>query len=267
MKNKIQKIPLIGERGAEGLAELSTLFALMAAAATATSLCYRAGFFGAIDNRLLQFLSLSDILPSSAHFVAWTLFWLAFGWAYGRYFLKTADPAVSGNTSDWLGRKFFLILCVMSIFPAVLAPFSPRPFEGLFLLSVIAGTSGVFWAVGKQFEPIGHLTSNALKLLTGIAAICVIVFFRGGFEGEIVMRKRMPDVSIALTNGRTEIGVLVWTSSEIVFIRDDIRKIKLIPRDQIASVELFGVNDWTPLISLHKVWSWWTKKDANPVSH
>lgn len=124
------------------------------------------------------------------------------------------------------------------------------------------------WASQNPFQPNSFLSSNVLKLITITTAICFVLFFAGGRAGESVLLKRIPDVSIALVNGKKEIGVLVWTSAETVFIRDDIRKIKLIPRNQIANVELFGVNDWTPIVSVREVWSWLTMKDAEPsVAH
>jgi hypothetical protein len=72
------------------------------------------------------------------------------------------------------------------------------------------------------------------------------------------MSKRKTDISIETANGKIEKAVLIWVSSDIVFVRDDFRKIKLIPRDQITKLEIFNVNDWTPYISLNHLRSFWS---------
>ncbi len=267
VKNESPIIEPVDTKSGEGFAELSAVFAVLAAAATVTSLCYRVGFFVSIDKKLIQFLSLSDIVPSSLHFVVWILFMPALGFASRMVFSPSATTAKAGAVLSWVKGKefsivFWTIICLM-----IFALFTPQPFSVLYPISVILGVWGVSWAVQNPVKPIGPLSSNSMKVLVATAATCVMVFFSGGYAGEIVLSKRTPDVSIALVNGKAEIGVLVWTSSETVFVRDDIRKIKLIPRDQIANVEFYGVNSWTPSISIRAVWSWLTEKVAHPASH
>lgn len=76
-----EKITTVVEQSEGNFAEFSAVVAFLLAAATITSFCYRVGYFLSIDKKLLQFLSLSDTVPSSAHLVAWTLISLILGMA------------------------------------------------------------------------------------------------------------------------------------------------------------------------------------------
>jgi hypothetical protein len=117
----------------ESLSEISQILTASAAAQIATSFCYRAGFFIAIDWRLLQFLSLTDIIPSASYSVGWIMLTFFLGYLFQHILTANSDiQAAETTVVKRIHAIGFKIVGFMAVLLLVATPFVPKPFQAFF---------------------------------------------------------------------------------------------------------------------------------------
>jgi hypothetical protein len=238
------------------LGDVTSLVGLIGAGAICLSIAKQLGFFIVVDLKMLSFMAIEDLLSNSLSYVPITIFAIVTAvWVQRSQGMLPGIPLFRKFASSKIPNYDMKANLIVIVLAFLFVDHWPS----VAMLSLIFFYGAVMsWLETKDTQFPKWVLGEAAYAMY----IMAIAFVLGASEGISALKTTTLNYELELKSGKVLQANLLRTTSDVVIVRQDLKTVSAISRDEIIAISRLDVGPREAPISVVSIWiwlkSWWS---------